>query len=467
MITITEQSASYLTLTGLDINKVKDFTSVLSTVNDKKVFTNDTLDTGGWLFSEEDNKVTTLPGFLPFLINGYKHLGLPLKSFKLNPILRYNQEQAIKAALDDVRGIIKMPTGIGKALVAVELCRVFLESKYKSVICVATRALLYQMKKELVKYGVSETDIGLLGDGNKETGKPITVAVSDSLAISSNYDDGKLSKANLLIFDEIHTLQNNTGLTINEYFPHAKYRIGLSATPFIKNGMENVLIGICGPVIYECSEEEAIDQGYIMKPSILMYEAPSSYAPPALLSRPYSHYIYNLLYKHLILKNKGRNRLIAQLAAGYMNKRVAPLVIIVSKINTKPNHPEMILPYLKELGYVLPVVSGTTGKKEFNKVLEDLRSFSIPGAIFGPGVMKEGVNIKNLGCVVLAGAGSSDVALIQRVGRALRYESGKEQPTIIDFKDKKSFFANQSMKRLDTYKSTYGVDSVEVITMED
>jgi superfamily II DNA or RNA helicase len=146
-----------------------------------------------------------------------------------------------------------------------------------------------------------------------------------------------------------------------------------------------------------------------------------------------------------------------------MEKKESPLVIIVSKVNTKPNHPEKLVPLIAEAGYKLPVISGKTKKEIFNKTLEDLRSFSIPGAIFGPGVMKEGVNMKNLGYVILAGAGSSDIALIQRVGRALRSNDGKEQPLIIDMYDSLSFFSSQSKKRYDIYRSKYGDSNVEIL----
>lgn len=464
---IVRQGGAYSYIQDVDLDIVRDITQVDTDLSWDECFTKDGYDNGGYLTLLKDDRIKILSGFLPLLIPGYTHPKISLNDYTLNPILRDNQRQAIEVALDKTRGIIKMPTGIGKALVAVELCRIFLESGHRSVICVATRALLYQMKDELIKYGVDEKYIGLVGDGNKECDKPVVVGISDSLAIGSNYDGTFLGEARLLIFDESHLYQNITSLLINHYMKNARYRIGLSATPFIKNGMENILIGICGPIIYQCSEEDAIEQGFIMKPKVIMYEAPSSYAPPALLSRPYSHYVYNILYRHLILKNNGRNKLIAKLSADYMDKGIAPLIIIVSKVNTKPNHPEMLLPYLSDLGYDLPVISGTTPKKILTQVIDGLRSFSIPGAIFGPGVMKEGVNISNLGCVVLAGAGSSDVALIQRVGRALRYVEGKEQPIIIDFKDKRSFFANQSIKRLDTYKSTYGMDSVEIISMRE
>lgn len=465
---IIKQDGSYSVLEDVD-KSLKDITRIEAfwDVNESDCYTPNQIDGTGYLYRRTDEGIKVLTGFLSSIDSTYSYPKIDLGEYKLNPILRPNQREAIEKALEETRGIIKMPTGIGKAFVAVELCRIFLEAGHRSVICVATRALLYQMKDELIKYGVPADKIGLVGDGNKETDKPVIAGIADSLAIEGNYDETLLNQASLLIFDESHCYQNKTGLAISHYMSKARYRIGLSATPFISNGMENVLIGICGPLIYECSEEEAINQGIIMKPKVLMYEAPSAWAPPALLSRPYSHFVYNKLYGNLILNNEGRNKLIAKLAIEYMNRKAAPLVIIVSKINTNPNHPQRLHPLIKEGGYDLPIISGTSSKKVMTKTLEDLRSFSIPGAICGPGIMKMGVNIKSLGCVVLAGAGSSDVDLIQRVGRALRSDTGKEQPIIIDFKDKKSFFASQSMKRLETYKSTYGLDSVEVINEDD
>lgn len=359
----------------------------------------------------------------------------------------------------------------GKSYVIAEIARIYLESGYNVLISVNTRALLYQMKKDLIEYGIDKDFIGLVGDGNRETSEALVIGINDSLALDKNYggfnEADTLGDRDIWLADEAHTLANNTSLRISEHLSLTPHRIGLSATPWSTTGMGNLLTGIFGPSIYEYSETEAIDDGVIMEPQVIMYRSPKAWAPPALIKRSYSHYVYNLLYKHLILNNEKRNKLIADVAANYMDKDEAPLAIIVSKVNTKPNHPEKILPYLKDRGYDLPVISGKTGKKVFHKTLNDLREFNIPGAIFGPGVMKEGVNIKGLGCIVLAGAGSSDLALIQRVGRALRVDKGKSRPLVIDLYDQQSFFLGQASKRMATYVEKYGASNVTVEELSD
>lgn len=477
---LVKYNGCYASIKGISRDDIQEHSRVFGDIQlDPVIYTAHSSMEGGFLASGQEEEWTTLTGLLPSLLKGKQYIleddcdnvsSWDLDSIKIDPRLRPSQVEAVTTSLRKKRGIVKMVTGSGKTWCAAELSRIYLEKDLRVIISVSTRSLLYQMKEDLIEYGINEVLIGLVGDGNKQTSRPLVIGINDSLAIDKNYAQGYpgyLNDRDLWIADECHTLANGSGFAISHNLPYTCHRIGFSATPWSNTGMNNLLTGIFGPIIYQYNEIEAIEDGVIMKPQVLMYRSPKTWAPKPLMNRKYSHYVYNLLYKHLILNNEKRNKLIADLAANYMDKQEAPLAIIVSKVNTKPNHPEKILPYLKDRGYDLPVISGKTGKKIFQKTLDDLRSFSIPGAIFGPGVMKEGVNIKGLGCIALAGAGSSDLALIQRVGRALRIDEGKARPLIIDFYDQQSFFLGQASKRMATYVDKYGASNVEIKELSD
>lgn len=403
-------------------------------------------------------------------------------SVSLSPLayqLRDYQRDAVEAALLKKRGIIKMPTGSGKAFCIAELA-LSMSKETRVVVGVTSKVLLYQLRDEFIKYGIEDKLIGLVGDGNREWDATIVIGITNTLAIAldnlrdceageDEWNDYSKSMARLssecgcYVQDEAHLVATNSGYKISELLSNTRYRIALSATPWTNTGLDSLLVGLFGPSVYSMSETQAIDGGYIARPLIRVHKAPKAWAPSKLMSAKYSHGVYNKLYNYLVLNNKARNELIVELALEFLKSDRGPIAIVVNKVNTKPSHPDMLIPLLKAGGYDPPVLSSKTSTKHFSDALDGLRSGSIRVAIFGPGVLKEGANIPSLGCVLLAGAGSSDIALIQRAGRCLRVSGGKDRGLIIDIADTQSYFASQARTREEVFISTYGSENVEYV----
>ena len=77
--------------------------------------------------------------------------------------------------------MIKSPTGTGKTIVALGLISAF--SQETILILVHTRELLYQTEEELYKWGFS--DIGMIGDGKKTTGRIQIAMIQSFVKLSS------------------------------------------------------------------------------------------------------------------------------------------------------------------------------------------------------------------------------------------------------------------------------------------
>jgi len=63
----------------------------------------------------------------------------------------------------------------------------------------------------------------------------------------------------------------------------------------------------------------------------------------------------------------------------------------------------------------------------------------------------EGVNIRSLDCIIIAGSGKSINALIQKIGRGLRRTDTKTKATIIDCLDNGKYIADHCVARLKVY----------------
>ena len=80
------------------------------------------------------------------------------------------------------------------------------------------------------------------------------------------------------------------------------------------------------------------------------------------------------------------------------------------------------------------MVQGSTSSEDRAKILADLQS-SREKRIIATTVFDEGIDLSELRTIILAGAGKSRVAMLQRIGRGLRIAKGKKEFKLIDFDD--------------------------------
>ena len=134
------------------------------------------------------------------------------------------------------------------------------------------------------------------------------------------------------------------------------------------------------------------------------------------------------VYDNAIVLNTIRNeRIVDELIA-------CPKPAIV--MCTRLAHAKVLRNMLFRRGFSLPAVQcGDTKNKERTRVIADLQSGK-EKAIIATTIYDEGVDVPNLRTIIMAGAGKSRVALLQRLGRGLRRSAGKDEALVIDFDDK-------------------------------
>lgn len=156
--------------------------------------------------------------------------------------LREDQIEAVNAFTEGGgRGLIVMPTGTGKTVVAIEL---MVRLGCSTLIVVPVRDLMYQWHSKILE--ASGIDAGLIGDGVHRV-SPISVTTYDSAAIHMPRIGDRFQ---LVIFDEVHHLsgawrRDSARMSI------AQYRLGLTAT--LPDSAERlaVLHQLVGPTLYQ------------------------------------------------------------------------------------------------------------------------------------------------------------------------------------------------------------------------
>ena len=163
---------------------------------------------------------------------------IKLRDYQLESISKWKENKC--------RGIIVLPTGAGKTVVALKAIE---ELKSSTLIVVPTLVLVDQWRDELKK--TFNVEVGALG-GGKEDIRPLTVSTYDSASLRSR----KLGNLfDLIVFDEIHHLPSprNRRIAIRYLAP---YRLGLTATPPSDEESMELLEEIVGGVVYRLGVED-------------------------------------------------------------------------------------------------------------------------------------------------------------------------------------------------------------------
>jgi superfamily II DNA or RNA helicase len=159
------------------------------------------------------------------------------------------QEAALDAWREaGARGVVVLPTGAGKTLVA--LLAVARQGVW-AMIVVPTLDLLEQWRTAAIEVlGAPAEHVGIFGGGRRELA-PVTVITYDSAAIHTR----ELNRFGLLVFDEVHHLPAQSYRLAAEGTV-APFRLGLSATPERTDGLEKDLAHLVGPVVYTRSPRD-------------------------------------------------------------------------------------------------------------------------------------------------------------------------------------------------------------------
>ncbi|MBX9704513.1 MAG: DEAD/DEAH box helicase family protein, partial [Silvanigrellaceae bacterium] len=192
------------------------------------------------------------------------------------------------------RGIVTLPTGAGKTILAV---MAIAHLGRPTLVHVPTLDLMHQWYAVLSHY--FKIPIGLLGGGYHQI-ETITVSTYDSALL---HVASKGNKFGLLVFDECHHLpsQQMQYAAISSLAP---FRLGLTATLERSDGKEQLLFSLCGPVCYQISIVEL--KGKTLAPyTVKTIEVEMSETHRLEYEEARKTYVGFLKSKNIIMKEQG------------------------------------------------------------------------------------------------------------------------------------------------------------------
>ena len=159
---------------------------------------------------------------------------------------------------------------------------------------------------------------------------------------------------------------------------------------------------------------------------------------------------YQIAYSEAIVENESRNNIISKI----VNKYKTGVFIIVNILE----HGEI----LKKMFPQAVFISGETPLEERKDVVKKFDNEEIP-ILIGTTILQEGISITHMKVMILACGGKSNVAILQKIGRSLRFKEGeKEEVDYYDFYDNCSILSKHSFTRVSLYKKA-GYDDIKIL----
>jgi DNA excision repair protein ERCC-3 len=297
------------------------------------------------------------------------------------------------------------------------------------------RMLLYQQVDKLSK--LLGQEVGYTVGGDHRDGKIMCVSIPKFSREKARNKARELFKsADVLIIDEAHHINHEGYWFEYSMESEAYYRLGFSDTPKGVSLLNDMAVrAVTGPCIYTYTTAQAIEEGYVAKPQVIMI--PVERRPRSLV--PKDNYMQK--YKKCIVDNDNRNKAIINIAK---NTNLPTFILVDRKKHGK---------YLsKQLN--APFIQGSTPLPKRQKIQEDFDAGRVPIVIANSKVAGEGLDIENIRVLVYTAAGKSPVKVYQGTGRALtRKREGPNEVIIIDFLDRYDYtLRRQSSQRKKLYQ---------------
>ncbi len=378
-------------------------------------------------------------------------------SVELRYELRPYQREALEAWKGNrMRGVIALPTGAGKTIVALAAIA---ELKAPTLIVVYTREQLKQwVEKIRDALTVKPWDVGVYY-GEEKRLAPITVTTYQT---AWRRVEELRDKFALLIVDEAHHLPAERFQLIAEGML-APYRMALSATPERDDGLHVRLFRLMGGLVYRKSAWELAEEGYLARYRIVtryVTLTPSEAKRYRELRRLYRELAGGRDINELIkLAAEGDER--ASKALKVLNEMRKIVVNAENKLKAAKEIAEeearkgskvivftQYVEQAKKLGLMLgaPVITGKTDKLKRDLALQLFRSGRARILVVTT-VGDEGLDIPDANVGIILSGTSSKRQFIQRLGRLLRPAPGKTEAVLYEIIVKGTMEEAQARKR--------------------
>ncbi len=368
-------------------------------------------------------------GYLRQLIMMCRHYNIPYQikdlrqtlqsaNFSFQGGLKSFQQKAVDKMIAKDFGTLNSPTGSGKTVMGLFIIA---HRQQPALVVVHTKDLAYQWIEQITRFlQIPESQIGLIGSGKKQIGNAITVALVQSLYRCA---DVVAKRVGHIIVDECHRTPSRTFTDAVTEFD-TKFMLGLSATPFRRDNLSNLIFWHLGDVHHSVDKSHLIAEGHILEAEIILRE--TDFEP---YHDPVNSYSKMLLE---LTMNDERNHLIASDVVKEIQKSKGICLVL----SDRKRHCETLLALLRYKHRInADLLTGDLSNEQRKKVLHRLKTSAVPVVIATGQLVGEGFDGPNLTTLFLATPIRFSGRVLQYLGRVLRPAAGKKGARVYDYVD--------------------------------
>jgi len=316
--------------------------------------------------------------------------------------------------------VIVAPPGAGKTVMA---CALIAHHDRPTLVLVDREPLVGQWRDRLgVHLGLEPSQIGTIGGGKNIPTGIVDVAMIQSVARRKRPAE-LFERYGLVVVDECHHLPAVTFEACVRYAPSRRW-LGLTATPYRRDGLEGLIALQCGPTRFEIGAKDVADAAAVRR-QLIVHETRAQTTEDEAAS---IQAVFSALVED--------HRRTEQICVDVHNAVTAGRACLV--LTQRTDHIDGIVAHLAALGDEALVLRGGLGKKARATV-----AATIASRAQGTGIvlvatgsyLGEGFDWPELDTLFLAFPLAFKGRVVQYVGRLLRSHAGKHRVELHDYVD--------------------------------
>ena len=348
-----------------------------------------------------------------------KRRTLPPVDLKFTGELKPFQQQAVDAMAPRDFGTLSAPTGSGKTVMALALIAA---RRQPTLVVVHTRDLAHQwMARMETFFGLDAEAVGFIGGGKVRMGSAVTVAMVQTLYKRAAE---VARRVGFLVVDECHRCPSRTFTEAVTEFD-ARYMLGLSATPWRRDKLSQLIFWHLGDVHHEINRQRLVQSGDVLSAEVIFRN--TDFKPYFDPVRDYSRMLSELT------ADDARNRLIAADVARQAAEQHGGVCLVLSDRKKHCENLQALIHF--KHGIQCDRLTGDLAAEARRQVVERLQKGEIGVLVATGQLIGEGFDCPNLSTLFLATPIRFSGRVLQYLGRVLRPAPEKKRARVFDYVD--------------------------------